>query len=174
MYNRYFYKTEHKFRMSQKQVLEHIVNGDIFGVCEVDIKVPHNLKAYFSEMPPIFKNTIVTENDIGSYMQNFLKDTGKKFQDRKYLVGSMFATKQLFITPLLVWYLKMGLKVTRIYQVVEFKPLKCFAAFADQITTDRRAGDADDNLKIIGETSKLTGMVFSVVVTSYSCTELER
>ena len=94
----------------------------------------------FEEMCPIFKNTTINEADIGEYMQNFLRETGQKFEARRNLIGSMFGIKMLFITPLLKWYLEHGLVITKVYQVIQFNPVKCFAKFADNISDDRRAG----------------------------------
>ena len=144
--NKYIYPTEHKFRMSETEILKHIQNGEIFGAIEVDIHVPDHLKTYFEEMPPIFKNTTVTHNDIGEYMQTFLQEKGEKFPDRRYLIGSMFGRKILLTTPLLKWYLSHGLVVTKVYQVIEFNPKKCFSKFADNISDDRRAGNKCDIL----------------------------
>ena len=151
------YPTEHIFRMSQKDVLEHIINGKIFGAVEVDIHVPDHLKDHYQEMPPIFKNIKITENDIGDYMKDFLKQKNSSFKDTRYLIGSMFASKILLITPLLRWYLAHGLVVTKIYQVIEFRPIRCFERFANNVSDDRRAGDRDTNFKAIADTSKLIG-----------------
>ncbi len=41
-----------------------------FGFVQVDIETPENLKEYFSEMTPIFKNEEIKFEDIGEYMQN--------------------------------------------------------------------------------------------------------
>ena len=122
--------------------------------------MPDNLKPYFQEMTPIFKNTIVKRADIGCFMDDFLKNSGKSFVDTRYLIGSMFAEKVLIITPLLLWYLEHGLIVTRIYQLVEFNPIRCFKDFADNVSNDRRAGDQDPNLKTIADSSKLIGNSF--------------
>ncbi|NRB81932.1 MAG: hypothetical protein HRU38_25290 [Saccharospirillaceae bacterium] len=143
--------------MSEKEILSNILNGKIFGCVEVDISVPENLKNYFEEMSPIFKHITVKLEDIGLHMQNYLEQTKTSFKDRKYLIGSMFGTKILIITPLLCWYIKHGVVVSKIYQVIEFTPDKCFSKFAEEITTDRRAGDQHSNLRLIGDTSKLIG-----------------
>ena len=59
-----------------------------------------------------------------------------------------------------VWYLEHGLEVTRVYQVIEFDPSRCFKKFTENITNDRRAGDRDPSLKAIADTSKLIGNSF--------------
>ena len=69
----------------------------------------------------------------------------------------MKAEKMLLATPLLKWYLKHGMKVTRIYQVVEFTPQQCFKDFQDEVSTARRFGDSDPSKSIIADTMKLIG-----------------
>ena len=157
IHNAYVYPTEHIFRMTQQEVLEYIKNEDLFGVVEVDIHVPEDLKEHFQEMPPVFKNIKITETDIGDHMRDFLKENKRTFKDTKYLIGSMFASKILLITPLLRWYISHGLIITRVYQVIEFSPKKAFQSFEKSVSDDRRAGDRDPAYKAIADTSKLIG-----------------
>ena len=155
--NKYLYPTENLFRMTEKQILTAIIDEQIFGCVEVDISVPDNLKCYFQEMTPIFKHGVVKLQDIGQHMQDFLRKSNTVFKDRRYLIGSMFATKILIITPLLRWYIEHGIVVTKIYQLIEFSPVKCFETFANKVSDDRRAGDNNSNAQVIGDTSKLIG-----------------
>ena len=169
IHNTYVYPTEHMFRMTKHQILESIMNGRIFGVVQCDLKVPNHLKSYFAEMPPIFKNTTVTVDDIGEHMSDFLRSNEKSFKPTRYLIGSMFADQILIVTPLLIWYVQHGLEVTEIYQIIEFCPKKCFKSFADRVSDDRRGGDRDPTLKVVAETSKLIGksfgfMIFNIVL----------
>ena len=127
--------------MTQSEIVECVKTGAIFGAVEVDINVPEELKGKFSEMTPIFKNTTVTENDIGEHMCAFLRERNEKFKPTRYLIGSMFAEKILLITPLLKWFLAHGLVVSKVYQLIQFNPKKCFKRFADQVSDDRRAGN---------------------------------
>ena len=143
--------------MTAEEILQFIRDGQLFGAVLCDIHVPEDKKEYFAEMTPIFKNTNVRYEDIGQHMQAFLQSSGQQFTERRYLIGSMFGEKQLFITPLLQFYLKLGLVVTTIHEVIEFSPRKCFDGFADSVTNDRRAGDRDPALKVRGDTSKLVG-----------------
>ncbi len=157
IHNPYTYPTEHTYRMTQNEILGHITNGSIFGAIEVDIHVPDGLKSRFEEMPPVFKNTTISQSDIGDYMQDYLAQTGKTFKDTRYLIGSMFGTKILIITPLLKWYMAHGLIITKVYQVIEFSPRRCFGGFVNNISDDRRAGDRDPAQRPIAEGSKLAG-----------------
>ena len=159
-HNAYLYPTEHIFRMTEQEVLVNVMNGRMFGAVEVDIEVPEHLRDYFEEMPPIFKNTTIQEEDIGEHMKDYLKKTNKTFKPTKYLIGSMFGIQILLITPLIRWYVKQGLVVTKIYQFIEFCPKNAFSPFEQSVTNDRRAGDRDPAYKAIADTSKLIGNSF--------------
>ena len=138
--NKYHYPGEEKFRLTETDIISMIKKGSLFGAVEVDIHVPDHLKAKFSEMTPIFKNVEVSVENIGTFMNSYLEESGKTFSPTKYLIGSMFGQKILLITPLLLWYLEHGLEVTKIHQIIQFRPIKCFEKFANQVSDDRRAG----------------------------------
>ncbi|CAH3132563.1 unnamed protein product [Porites lobata] len=119
--------------------------------------LPDHLKPKFSEMCPIFKNTQISREDIGEYMQTFAEEQRIMPQPRRSLIGSYFGEKILLATPLIKWYLEHGLEVTRIYQVVEYTPVPCFQPFGEAVSDARRAGDVDPNKAIIADTMKLVG-----------------
>ena len=56
---------DYKWKMTEAQVLEAVKEDTLFGMVECDIEVPEDLKAYFAEMTPIFKNIHVAVEDIG-------------------------------------------------------------------------------------------------------------
>ena len=53
---------------------------------------------------------------------------------------SMTGDKILLATPLLKCYLEHGLKVTKVYQVVEFTPEPYFKPFGDAVSDKERWG----------------------------------
>ena len=55
------------------------------------------------------------------------------------------------------FYLEMGLKITKIYEFIEFFPQKCFAPLAQEIVNSRRLADTDKSKAVIALTNKLTG-----------------
>ena len=69
----------------------------------------------------------------------------------------MAATKILLISDLLRWYMSHGLIVTKIHQLIEYSPMKCFSQFVSDVTEARRMGDADDSKSIYGAKMKLLG-----------------
>ena len=108
---------DHRVFMTTENIIAAIKNDDIFGVVECDLRVPRDLERYFSEMPPIFKNAEIGRADIGQHMREFAEEADLLRHPRRSLIGSFHASRQLFITPLLKWYMNHGLEVTRVYQV---------------------------------------------------------
>ena len=146
-----------KWKMTQNEILTAVIDGTLFGMIECDIHVPPELRPYFSEMQPIFKNTTVTRDDIGPFMRQYAEEHDIMSTPRRMLVGSFHGIKLLLATPLLRWYLAHGLIVDRVYQVVEYEPNPCFQRFGESVSAARRAGDADPDKSIIADTMKLLG-----------------
>ena len=103
-------KHEHIKTYNLKQLKKDILNNKLFGFVQVDIETPEDLKDYFSEMCPIFKNAEIKFEDIGEYMQNYHNENNIPFNKGKKLIGSYFGKEILLYTPLLKWYLQQGLK----------------------------------------------------------------
>lgn len=153
--------------VSESQIVQGILSGELFGAVEVDISVPDKWpkgkeqstspKEYFSEMCPIFSTVNVGISDIGEHMRSFILEKDLSTKDRKMLISEMKAEKILLFTPLIQWYLKHGMVITRIHQVVEFLPNACFKSFEETITSARRDGDLFPEQGIIADTMKLLG-----------------
>ena len=90
---------EHITEYNLIQLKEDILNDKLFGFIQVDIETPEDLKEYFSEMTPIFKNAKIKFNDIGEYMQNYHTQNNIKFMEGNKLIGSSFGKEILIYTP---------------------------------------------------------------------------
>ena len=51
-----------------------IHTGKLFGAVAYDVRVDKRDKEKIAEMPPIFKNTQITIDDVGPFMKNFMKN----------------------------------------------------------------------------------------------------
>ena len=60
----------YKRPLSNDSLLEIIRDGSLYGYIQCDLVVQDELKASFSNFPPIFRNTEVVRNDIGEYTHN--------------------------------------------------------------------------------------------------------
>ncbi|XP_071137847.1 uncharacterized protein [Mytilus edulis] len=154
--------------VTEIEILEGVASGRLFGMVECDIRVPDEWPShfqhptmtpyqYFEEMSPLFCTTDVPFEVIGEHMQEHVRRFELSEKPRRLLVGGMRGRQMLIATPLLKWYLEHGMLVTKIYQVVEFKPQRCFRDFVNVVSDNRRLGDADPDKTIIAETSKLHG-----------------
>ena len=119
------------------------VDTKIKGFVECDIHVPIKLQDKFSEMAPIFKNTDVSRDNLSNDMREFAKRHGHFKRPQCMLVGSLKATKILLLSELVRWYLNHGLKISKIYQLIEYTPKKSFEAFGLSVSEARRLGDID-------------------------------
>ena len=82
-------------------------------------------------------------------------DIFKKAQ--KCLISSYLAEKFLINTEMAKFYFEMGLKITKIYEFIEFFPQRCFAPLAQDIANSKRLVDTDKTKTAIALTNKLTG-----------------
>ena len=90
-----------------------------FGYVQCDIEVPGNLKKKFANFPPIFKNTNVGREDIGLLMKDYAEKKWLLSQQRKTLISSDFFEIDTLLTPLLLFFLNLGLLRKKHYRFVE-------------------------------------------------------
>ena len=131
----------YKRPLSEEQLLQGITVGRFFGYVQCDIEVPEHLRAYFSYFPPIFKNTVVSRNDIGDLMEEYAEEEGFMPQPRRMLISSFILTNATIITPLLLFYLKLGLfcgKNSPVCSIHSQKVLQQFRTVCRACTTPRR------------------------------------
>ena len=142
-----------------KQLVNDVMNDKLFGFVDCDIEVPEHLKEKFNEMCPIFKNIVIEgkREIIGDHMADYVEKNKMPISKSKKLIGSMFGKKILLYTPLLKWYIKQGLVITKFYKAITYTPDKCFTKIVQDVSDARRAGDKNPDMAIIAETSKLIG-----------------
>ena len=144
-------------QMSEKNALEKIADGSFYGLIECDIEVPAELEKKFSEMAPIFKNAEVGREHLSPTMLEHAETHDYLRRPQRMLIGSLKGKKILLYSELLRWYIKHGLVVTQIYQLVEYVPRKTFEKFGLSVTAARRQGDVDSSKQLLADTNKLIG-----------------
>ena len=110
--------------LGSEQLLEEIKEGKLFGYVQCDNEVPKNLRSKFVNFPPTFKNTLVSRSDNGDLMRNCAEEEKLLSQPRNMLISSFILQNGTLITPLLLFYLHLGLVVTKIHRFVEYAPKK--------------------------------------------------
>ena len=146
----------YKHPLSEEKLLQRIIDGRLFGYVQCDIEVPEHLRDYFSNFPPIFKNTVVSRDDIGNLMKEYAEKEGIMPQPRRMLISSFILTNGTIITPLLLFYLKLGLVCKNIHRFVQYTPRKCFDNFVQSAVDARRHGDENPNSSVVAETETIS------------------
>jgi G:T-mismatch repair DNA endonuclease (very short patch repair protein) len=155
---KFFKKTyQKKIDADEKTRVKNIQTGKFFGLIECDIEVPEALRSHFAEMPPIFKNTLVGREQLGSYGLRLVERDNRLRQPQRMLIGSMKGQRILLFSELARWYLKHGLRMARICALIEYKRDTPFKAFGDSVSNARREGDTDPTKAILADTNKLIG-----------------
>ena len=137
------------------QLLEEIKGGKLFGNLQCDIEVPANLRSKLVKFPPIIKNTLISKSDIGDLMTNYAEEERLLSQPRKIMISSFTILNGTLLTPLLLFYLQLGLVCTQIHHFVDYTPSKCFNSFVQSAVDARRQGDENPNSSVVAETMKL-------------------
>ena len=127
----------------------------MFGYVQCDVDVPEEFKKKFAKFPPIFKNTNVGRHDIRLLMKDYAEKEGLLCQPQKMSISSYFLENGTLITPLLLFYLDLGLICKKIHRFVEYIPAKCFNKFVQSAVNARREGDENPNSSVVAETRKL-------------------
>ena len=143
--------------LAAEQLLEEIKKGKLFGYVQCDIEVPKNLRVNFANFPPIIKNTLVGKTDVGGLMKKCAGEKGLLSQPREMLISSFTIQNGRLITPLLVFYLQLGLVCSRIHRFVEYTPKNCLNSFVQSAVEARRQSDENPNSSEVAETMKLLG-----------------
>ena len=141
--------------LSEVGFMQEIIDGGLFGYVQCDIGVPEHLRDNFFNFPPIFKNTAVRGDDIGSLMKQYAEKEKIMVQPRRTLISSLTLTNDTIITPLLLFFLKFGLVCENFHRFVQYTPRKCFNSFVQSAADERRQGDENPNSSVVAETMKL-------------------
>ena len=95
-------------------------------------------------MAPLFIVQEILYRDIPEEMKIYKEKTSRKtVNGAKMLLGVLKTKKVILYTPLIKWYLKHGLRLTAVYQLIEYKPGKPFSRFPEEVANARRKADED-------------------------------
>ena len=144
----------YKRLLSEEQLLQGVIDGQLFGYVQCDIEVTQHPRLYFSNWPPIFKNTIVSREDIGTVMRENSKKEKIMAQPGRMLISCFILTNRTIITPLFLFHLKLGLVCKKIQRFVQYTAGNCFNIFAQSAVDAQRQGDENPNCSVVAETMK--------------------
>ena len=97
----------------------------------------------------------MSRDDIGNLMKQYTEKENFMVQPRRMLISSFILTNGTIITPLLLFYLPLGLVCRKIHRFVQYTPRKCFDNFVQSAVDARRTRDRNPNSNVVAETMKL-------------------
>ena len=158
----------YKMPLREERFLENIKSGSLFSYVHCDTEVTENLREAFAKFAPIFKNIIVSKDDVGPSMKEYAEKEGLFTQPRRMLILSSFLENGTIITTLLLFHLDLGLVCMKIYRFVEYIPTKSFNSFFQSAVNIRREEDENPISSVVVETMKLLANSF------YGCQIMDR
>ena len=96
--------------LAAEQLLQEIKKGKLFGYVQCDIEVPEKLSSKFNNSNI---QEHLSKSDIGDLMKNYAEEERLLSQPRKRLISSFTLQNGTLFTPLLLFYLQLGLVVTK-------------------------------------------------------------
>ena len=93
-------------RAKQDELIQNVLNDELFGFFEVDIEVPEQLRDKFSEFSPLFILEEVPEEQIPQHMKDYKINTGRKktknnkktsWSNESRKDSSLFSTSQVVL-----------------------------------------------------------------------------
>ena len=149
---------------NQKRIAKfskNVLKEKVFGFAQVDTEVPDKLYDNFSEMTLLFVVQEIPDCDIPKEMKIYKEKTGRKtVKGTEKLLGIMKAKEILLYTPLTIWYLQHGLRLTAVHQLAEYEQGKLFSWFPEEVANTRREADKDPLKNQLGNVAKLKGNSF--------------
>ncbi len=152
---------KHPHATTEGELLNAVVNDEIFGFLLIDISVPEDrpdVKERVMKFPCLFANHDLEESELCDEIKEFMETRGMKYgKSRRFLLSGLHAREFLVNTALLKFYIKMGMRVDKIHQVVEYVETHCFRNFVDEVTYYRKQAQLDPDKAVIGAVYKLIG-----------------
>ena len=88
-------------------------------------------------------------------MRDYAVENNLLKQPQRILISSFNLENGTIITPLLNFYISLGLKCTKIFRFVQYTPRKCFNTFVQSVVDARKGGDKNPDSSVVAETMKL-------------------
>ena len=146
--------------LREETFAENIISRSLFGYVQCDFEVPENLREVFANFPPIFRNIIVGTDDIGPIMKEYAEKERILTQPKRMLISSYFLESGTIITPLLRFYLNLGLVCKNFYRLGNIfrwcasTTLFNLRSMLEQRERERER-DQNPNSTVVAETMKL-------------------
>ena len=129
-------------KQTTQDILTSISQNELYGFIICDISCPENLIESTQNFPPVIKRMAVKDKHLTGYMfAQFQKRYPGAQMDRTTVVQCFNATSHLLLTNLAQFYMKLGLEISNITQVIQYIPRRALRPFVKKVTDMRISGE---------------------------------
>jgi len=127
-----------KRKITADQLINAVKNDELFGILKVDIRSPKEVIEKYRRLnfPFIFRELTVTEDMLSETMLNQATKNKRAFP-HQCMTLTYNADDFIVTTPLLKFYLEMGMVVTNVYWVLQYVPTQPFEHFVKELVEVR-------------------------------------
>ena len=145
---------------TSNQILNGVKDGSLFGYLVCDVHTPAEVfdKISWINFPPVIQRMEVTSAHLSSYMKERVTKENIKLP-RSTVVQTYNGKQLLLFSPIVKFYLKLGLVITNITKFVQYEPHVVLEDFVTQIT-DGRISAIESGNSALGSSYKNTGNRF--------------
>ena len=127
-----------KKTVSESDIISAVADGSFYGFCRVDVTTPNSVAKKFEKLnfPFIFNNVEVLEEHLEPENLADAKERGCKFPQT---VKSLSWNSKGFIgcTPLLRFYLKLGMEISNLQWALQYQAAEPFQEFVNSMVEVR-------------------------------------
>ena len=142
---------------TSSQILNGVRNGSLFGYLVCDVSTPDDVfkKISWLNFPPVIQRMEVDTSHLSDYMKERVAAENIKMP-RSTVVQTYNGKQLLLFSPVIRFYLKLGLVITNITKFVQYEPHVVLKDFVDKIT-DGRVLAIESGNSALGSSYKNTG-----------------
>ena len=131
--------------VNNNDVISSMIREDkFFGFVLCDLSTSDKIKEKYKTLnfPPIVRRQEITEELLSDYQIEMLRLSNRKLPITT-VINAWEGTRLLMFTPYLKFLLKIGVKITKVHQIIQYSPGKCFSSFINKCVKGRIDAGAD-------------------------------
>ena len=150
-----------------KQILDGVRDESMFGFMVCDVETPPEVfdKIGWLNFPPVIQRKDIDECHLSDYMKTRVKAENVKLP-RTTVIQSYNGKQLLLFTPVVAFYMKLGLVVSNITKFIQYEPHVVLDEFVTKITEGRIQAIESKN-ESLGKAYKDTGNRFISFIIEY-------
>ena len=149
METKYLPRILRKFERNDDRHITNLVEtNQLFGYVKADISASDEVinKYRHLNFPPVTRRATISPDMLSDYMKDRLEDCNRK-ANVETVVNAWNGKQLLIYTPLLKFYLSLGLNISNVTSIIQYVPSQCFSSFIDKCVSGRIAATGVSDTK---------------------------